>query len=191
MATTRQPTFAFDDPQGEDRLRELILYIAEECQADSKFGATKLNKILWWSDFLACAQRGKPITGIEYMRLGKGPAPKRLLPVREAMQADGEIVVTKVASLGGYVQQRIVPLREPDLSVFQPAEIALVDRVIRALWPKTAKGVSNLSHGKAWEVAADRAPIPYEAVFLSDARVDRYDVGRTKELARQLGWATA
>ena len=36
-------------------------------QADSKFGATKLNKILWWSDFLACAQRGKPITGIEYM----------------------------------------------------------------------------------------------------------------------------
>ena len=47
---------------GEVRLLELILYVAEKCQDDPKFGATKLNKILWWADFLAYAQHGTPIT---------------------------------------------------------------------------------------------------------------------------------
>ena len=41
---------------------------------------------LWWSDFLAYAETGEPITGLEYMRLGNGPVPKRLMPVREDMQ---------------------------------------------------------------------------------------------------------
>ena len=92
---------------------------------------------------------------------------------------------------GGYTQQRVVALRPADLTGFSGDEIAVVDYVIMALWHKTATGVSTLSHGKAWEVAQDRASIPYEAVFLSDAKVNRYDVGRTKELARQHGWALA
>lgn len=180
-------TFKFADGD-EKRLRELILYISAQCQNDSRFGATKLNKILWWADFLSYAQYGKPITGIEYQRLGNGPAPRRLVPVRNAMQAAGEIAFAEVAVRGGHIQKKIVPLRQPDLDLFGPTDIAVVDDVIRALWKKTATGVSSLSHGKAWEVAADGESIPYEAVFLSDDPVNRYDVARTKELARQFGW---
>lgn len=187
----RTPTFRFTDGAGEDRLRELILYVAAECQDDPKFGATKLNKILWWSDFLAYAQRGKPITGVEYMRLGNGPAPRRLVPVRNEMEADGDIALAEVVGRGGYIQKKIVPLRAANLDVFSAADIAVVDDVIDALWGKTAKGVSNLSHGKAWEVASDGQPLPYEAVFLSDDPINRYDVARTRELARQFGWPLA
>lgn len=185
------PTFKFSDGDGESRLRELILFVAAECQDDPKFGATKLNKILWWSDFLAYAQHGKPITGVEYMRLGKGPVPRRLKPIREAMEAEGDLVTTEVPTYGGYTQQRVVPRRAARLDVFTQEQVAIVSHVIKALWHKTAAGVSTLSHGKAWEVADDRSSIPYEAVFLSDARINRYDVTRTKELARRLGWALA
>jgi hypothetical protein len=184
----RQATFRRLDNTSEARLRELILYIASECQNDPKFGATKLNKILWWSDFLAYAEYGKPITGIEYQRLGNGPAPKRLVPVRREMEEDGDIALSKVPTRGGYVQQKVVALRPPDLTVFSPTDIATVDHVIRALWRKTATGVSRLSHGKAWEIAGDGQSIPYEAVFLSDDPINRYDVARTHELARQFGW---
>ena len=183
-------TFKFEDAN-EARLRELILHVSVECQDDPAFGATKLNKILWWSDFLAFAQRRRAITGVEYMRLGKGPVPKRLKPIREEMQASGDLAISEVPTRGGYTQQRPVALRAADLSRFSPEDIALVDAVIKALWRKTATFVSNMSHGKAWEVAADRASIPYEAVFLSDAPINRYDVARTKELARTFGWATA
>jgi hypothetical protein len=185
------PTFRFTDASGEARLRELILYVAAECFTDPKFGATKLNKILWWADFLAYAKYGRPITGIEYQRLGKGPAPRRLVPVRNDMESAGDIAVSEVPGRGGYIQKKIVPVRAANLDVFEPKDIAVVDDVIRALWRKTAKGVSNLSHGKAWEIAGDGEPIPYEAVFLSDDKTDRYDVARTLELARRFGWATA
>ncbi len=187
----RQPTFSFAEPEDEDLLRELIIYVADKCQGDRKFGATKLNKILWWSDFLAYAEHGKPITGTPYMRLGNGPAPKKLLPVRAEMLDARDIAIAKVPALGGYVQKRVVPLRAADLSVFEARQIALVDEVISALWRKTAKGVSSLSHGKAWKVASDKDPIPYEAVFLSNARVNRYDTARTKQLAREHDWALA
>jgi len=187
--TTQAPTFEFHDAGGEDRLRELILYVAQKCQGDPKFGATKLNKILWWSDFLAYAERGKPITGVAYMRLGNGPVPRRLVPIREQMKAAGDIVIREVPTFGGRTQQRIEPMRPPDLSKFSASDIDLVHNVIDALWNKTAKGVSTLSHGKAWEVAEDRGPIPYEAVFLSDAPINRYDVARGKALAKKHGWA--
>jgi hypothetical protein len=185
------PTYRFSDGDGEARLRELILYVSAESQSDPKFGATKLNKILWWSDFLAYGQRGKPITGVEYMRLPQGPVPKRYLPVSEWMQQAGELGISVVPTRGGYTQKRPVALRPANLSVFSAAEIAIVNQVIGMLRSKTAKGVSTLSHGKAWEVATDKESIPYEAVFLSDEPITREDRARTKELARIHHWAVA
>jgi len=40
-------------PPNDDKLRELILLIAEWCQADPKFGAIKLNKLLFHADFFS------------------------------------------------------------------------------------------------------------------------------------------
>jgi hypothetical protein len=192
MATTpTKVTYRFQNADAETRLQELILYVAEKCQGDPKFGATKLNKILWWSDFLAYGQRGKPITGVEYMRLPQGPVPKHYLPVAQRLQAEGAFNIAIVTTRGGYQQKRPVALRPANLGVFSPEDISLVDHVINALRNKTAKGVSTQSHGKAWEVASDKESIPYEAVFLSDDRVTREDITRTKALGRTLGWQFA
>ena len=53
----------------EEKLSELILYISQKCATDPKFGAVKLNKILYLSDFLAFGNWGEPITGVEYQHL--------------------------------------------------------------------------------------------------------------------------
>ena len=143
MAVTHTPTFRFTDGDGEARLRELILYVAAKCQGDPRFGATKLNKILWWSDFLAYGQRGRPITGVEYMRLAQGPVPKRYLPVSQWMQQAGELGISVVATRGGYEQKRPVALRAAKLDVFSADDIAIVDQVIGHLRNKTARGVST------------------------------------------------
>ena len=64
----------------EEKLAELILYVAEKIQSDRTAGATKLNKYLYFADFSAVRKLGHPITGAEYQRLRHGPAPRRLPP---------------------------------------------------------------------------------------------------------------
>lgn len=162
--------------RAEVRLGELILYIADKCRLDRMFGAIKLNKILWRSDFLAFAELGEPITGVKYRSLEHGPAPRRLLPVRSALVGSGAAELQIQRTGGGRTQDRVVPLRAAATKAFTDSQLKLVDRVIDELWGKSAAEVSNLSHGKAWEIDADGDSIPYEAVFLSDDPPNAADV---------------
>lgn len=186
----RKPTYEFPEMNGDAKLRELILHIATQCADAPRFGMTKLNKILYFSDFLWYKQTGKPITGIEYMRLENGPAPKRMVPVREQMIVNQDIDIIKRSFPDGRVQHRIVAKEEADLNrYFSAAQIALVDEVIRILWDANAGETSDVSHGIAWYVFdTDKEPIPYEAALLSDERITANDIERTGELAKQYGW---
>ena len=60
-------------PGKQDRLRQMILYVATKCAKAERMGLIKLNKILWKADFDAFAARQRPITGREYQRLDLGP----------------------------------------------------------------------------------------------------------------------
>ena len=87
------------------------------------------------------------------------------------------------------MQKQPVPLREPDLGIFGPEQVALVDEVITGLWNMNAAETSRWSHGKAWRAAvSDGELIPYEAVFVSDAPIDQSDIARTRDLAARHGW---
>ena len=57
----KMTTVKFDYPDGEAKLKELMLYVADKCSQDPNFGATKLNKILWWANFLAFGKIRKPV----------------------------------------------------------------------------------------------------------------------------------
>lgn len=179
-------TFGSDDPATRDRLRELILYIAERSQDDPKFGATKLNKILYYSDFVSFREYGEPITGAQYMKLDKGPAPTHLVPVRKEMLASGEIALES-RQYYTYQQTVLKPLRKPNLQVFKARDIALVDAIIRELRQLDASELSDLSHNRAWQIANEREAIPYEAIFLSDASLTEDDIAWAQELAGKCG----
>jgi hypothetical protein len=177
--------FAFPSPESEQRFRELLLYICEKSAMDPKFGATKLNKILYFSDFLAFARFGKPITGFEYQRERNGPVPKRLVPIRNEMMKQGDLALQPVTLVDGRIQQRAVNLREPNLDVFTPEQIALVDSIIEKLWGYTADEVSDLSHQMVgWQIAEPGESIPYESVFISAEPLTEADILRARELLR-------
>jgi hypothetical protein len=149
------------------RLRELALYIAEKSSGDESFGATKLNKLLFYSDFLAYLNFDEPITGVDYFRLPKGPAPKRWIPIRDSMVSDGDAKFMP-AEFYGFPQQRMVALRPAKLGEFRPEQIALVDKVINIHRGKTAAEISDESHGfVGWKLACDRETIPYQVARVS------------------------
>src|SRR5687767_3702503 len=77
------------DPD-DSKLAELILFIAHRSECDERFGAVKLNKLLFFSDFLAYGRLGSSITGQDYQKLQHGPAPRKLLPVVREMEESGD-----------------------------------------------------------------------------------------------------
>src|SRR5882724_9411228 len=121
------------DPD-DKRFAELMLYISTKCKDDLKFGATKLNKILFYSDFLAYAQLGNAITGFEYQKLPHGPAPRRVLTIRRNLEQEGALEVKTIPLREGRSQTRITPKRKPRINLFEPEELILVDEVIKQLW---------------------------------------------------------
>jgi hypothetical protein len=99
------------------KFKELVLYITQAEEDDPSYRATKLNKILFYSDFLAYARLGAAITGAEYQRLKFGPAPRQLPPVQTALQKEGAAVLQERWQYT-QTQKRLVALRPPDLTRF-------------------------------------------------------------------------
>lgn len=97
----------------EEKLRELILYIAYKSKADPRCGAVKLNKLLYYADFTAYRLLGRSITGAEYQHLQEGPAPRRGLPAQEKLKRDGAIEKVYKPSVVGEPLHVIVPKRKP------------------------------------------------------------------------------
>lgn len=149
-----------------DKFRELLLYLAERSESDPKFGETKLNKLLFYADFTAYRELGKPITGARYQKLEWGPAAVPLVPVERELQANGELVVRRNL-VGSKVQKKPIALRGADLSRFSGAEIALVEQLLDEFQHLGGRQVSDLSHATpAWQVAAFKEDIPYETAFV-------------------------
>src|SRR6266436_3959963 len=119
--------------QDTEKFKELILYICEKSATDPNFGATKLNKVLFLSDFWAYGNLGKPITGVEYMKLPFGPAPRPLVPIRKEMQENGDLAIQETTLDPTMARKRPVNLRAADLSRFSAEEIAIVDQVLELL----------------------------------------------------------
>lgn len=170
------------------RFRELIVYVSQQSLRDPHFGAIKLNKILYHSDFRAFERFGVPITGVRYFRLRMGPAPRALRRVRDQLEDEGVIRVEKVNIGGSYEQHRTIALRDPILGFFSADEIALVDEVIEELWHQNGREVSDASHDVRWRVLQDKDPIPYEFAYLVNDPVSEAENERTRQLAAELGW---
>ena len=151
----------------EERLTELLLYIAAKTADDPQGGAVKLNKYLYFADFAAMRLLGHPITGAEYQKLSWGPAPRRLLPVRERLVRSEAAELRRRPDVFGYVHDFLVPLREPNTSLFAAEELEVVDDIIHELRPLSAKQISDLSHEEAgWQLVEEGETIPYELAFV-------------------------
>ena len=176
-----------EDADTDERLRELILYLADRCSGDDTFGVTRLNKNLMYADFVSFFRRQKAITGAEYMRQRYGPVPRRVKWILTRMQEDGDLVVRKV-SVGKHTRHKLIPTRKAK-PIFTQEDLEIVDKIVQTFSGHTAKAVSDFSHGIAWRIAGtDGVGIPYEAIFLSDEEPDAYDIARAKELNQKFQW---
>jgi hypothetical protein len=113
--------------------------------------------------------------------------PKRMLPVLDTLEREGWLAIQETAYFG-QKQERPLALRDADLEMFTGSEISMLDRVIELCLDRNASELSLISHNRAWQVAPNKASIPYEAAFISDEGITDYDLMRAEELGNQYGW---
>jgi len=169
----------------EAKLAEMILYVAGRLQGDRAGGATKLNKVLYFADFAHVRKTGAPISGADYQKLPHGPAPRRLLPLRRRLLADGTARLVDEDVLGRS-QHVLVPVRPADTSLFSADELATIDEVLDGLADLTATQVSDLSHDEpGWRLAGERESIPYATAFIAKQQVSTPTSRRLAEAVAQ------
>lgn len=169
--TDHPKKFRFDS----DKFRELVVYVAKHSDGDPRFGAVKLNKILYYSDFAAYRQLGQPITGATYRKYFEGPAPIELPETRKELIDAGDATSEERPYFAGSVVKLILRAgREPNIELFMTGELEIVDEVVDFFEAKTEREVAAFSNREpGCAVAGDREIIPYETAWLSSDPVSR------------------
>jgi uncharacterized phage-associated protein len=164
----------------DEKLRELILYIAHKSKDDPRCGAVKLNKLLYYADFTAYRLLGRSITGAEYQHLQEGPAPRRGLPAQERLKRDGAIEKVYKPSVVGEPMHVIVPKRKP-YSIFSKQEKEIVNRIVEEFKGLSGSELSDISHKEfGWRLTKLGETIHYRTAWLSGSPLteDQVEFGR-------------
>lgn len=152
-------------PRQIEKLKALTHYICWKCKNPAMLGATKLNKTLWVADLRHYVRTGTSITGERYIKRQYGPVPATILDVVNDLVAEGAIV-TRESAYGAFPKRDYIALKEPDISMFSPQEISLVDQAIEFVCRRhTAAEISRKTHDVIWELAEIGEEIPYMAMW--------------------------
>jgi len=172
-----------------EKFKRLVHYVIAQAGGRPGFGATKLNKVLWFADARQYITTGQAITGADYIRQQFGPVPKLIMPIRDELVAEGKIRVDPPASK--YVGWRFRSLRSPGDVGLTDKERQTVDYWIKHISEDhTADSISEESHDYAWEIAKMGEPLPYFAFLANRVREpNEEEIEWAKASARRLGLA--
>lgn len=152
--------------QNTEKFKELVLYISSQWKDAEYSGDTKLNKVLWAIDTAAYDRIGSPVTGARYKRGKYGPRAYPYPPIIEEMKAEGILEIQPEEVSGNHTQHRPIAKRQPNMSLFSPKEIAIIDEWVAEFKDKSAGWVRDWSHGFAsWKLLSMDADVPYSSIY--------------------------
>jgi len=111
---------------------------------------TKLNKLLFYADFLHAKYFGTLVTGLPYVRLPHGPVPDDYELVYAALHAEQHIDIVE-ALVGENIAYMHTARRGPDVTVFDDTELQALVKVNAEFSRVGAVEISERSHREdAW-----------------------------------------
>jgi len=132
-----------------EKLEESVLYFVSRVEHAFK---TKLNKLLWYADFLSYRTSSRSITGSAYVAATHGPVPRNYDLLLGEMVRKGLIRATEVEFPNGTCGELLEPSRDPNMSLFNGVEQACMGKVVREFRYFTASDIRKRSHSeKAYE----------------------------------------
>jgi hypothetical protein len=174
----------------QEKFFELVVLLARRSEGDPLFGGIKLNKLLFYADFLAYLTLGKAISGEEYFALENGPAPRHKKYLWEQMVKRGDIVVRHEHTVFDNKREVTLARRDPDIKKFSREELDLIYRVLENFRGQTGTDLSAFSHEfPGWRLAKEKETIPYTTVLVGDRKPTPHEIKRGLEIEQSLAHA--
>ena len=149
-------------PQSTARLRSLLVYVL------GKMGdtfQTKMNKVLFYIDFLSYRERGMAISGLAYQAIEFGPVPQRW----DRVYSGFDEVVPQSKMVKDQECTVLTTDVKADTSLFSKEELEIIDAVCKKLAGASAKIIVEMSHREsAWKKYYNpnqSVLIPFEEAF--------------------------
>ncbi|MBI4304383.1 MAG: DUF4065 domain-containing protein [Chloroflexi bacterium] len=145
-----------------EKLKNMILYLAKRLDGVMK---TKLNKLLWYCDFLHFRETSISISGAQYVCLTYGPVPNNYELIIADMIHEGLVEKNEISfdRARGVVGEELTVLAEPQEEIFSQQEIRVMNFVADKFRRYTATRIMDKSHQEiAYQKCKNGDIISYE-----------------------------
>ena len=126
------------------RLKNIMLYILNRCD---EVWCTKMNKLLFYTDFMSYRERGMAMSGLSYRAIDFGPVPERW----NRVYSEFPEVRQELRQVGDFVGSVLIASAEPDYTMFTDAELKVLDSICTHFSKMSSREISRISHDEdAW-----------------------------------------
>jgi putative zinc finger/helix-turn-helix YgiT family protein len=151
-----------------DRLKNVLILLLLSC-SEKYNDRMKINKMLFYSDFLNYAKSGKSILGLKYRAIPYGPAPAFYDHIFTFMEQDSAFSVIDKDSIEGNVVELYKTEAKFDETLFTQDETSTLRSIIIKFKETSSIAIKDLSHHeKAWiDLSPTRSVISYQKYAFS------------------------
>ncbi|MBM4433483.1 MAG: DUF4065 domain-containing protein [Chloroflexi bacterium] len=139
------------------KLLNAILFFAKNTQ---NLNLTKLSKLLYFFDFTHFKQTGYPSIGLDYYAFERGPVPRDFWleikdgDVPEDFKGRLALILKTDDFAPSYKEIEVRAIEKPDLSVFTPREMKILEELAFIYKEARGKDISEVTHlpKQPWDI---------------------------------------
>jgi hypothetical protein len=135
-----------------EKFTEMVVYITKKSQPN--LWKVKINKMLFYADFLNFKKEVHSISGCRYRAIDMGPVPNNFNSLFEHISNNDHVDITVTSFPNGSIGEQFEPNenREFNGSVLSPTEIETLNEVVAKFKKIKTPEIIEMSHGEeAWE----------------------------------------
>lgn len=146
---TQPSTFTGFVKPSVDKFAEMVLFFSQELKPLK----TKLNKLLFYADFLHFQQTGFSISGVKYIAIQMGPVPNNFQSLYEYVANKDFVEIVNISFADEIVGEQFVPTSKKlfDTSLFSSSELEILNVVCQRFKDTSTRKIIDISHQEtAW-----------------------------------------
>lgn len=148
-----------------EKFTEMVVFFSEKIEPFK----TKMNKLLFYADFLMFKQTCFSISGVRYKAINMGPVPNNFQSIFEYLANKGEVDIYTTEFLNGNIGEQFKARNDRPFNtdLFSANELQILEKVANAFKSTSTNDIIELTHlEEAWKKnEKTKSVISYEYAF--------------------------